>query len=174
MKIEDFIENNRLDFEEEPSAKVWKGIEQNMSKKPSIWANPKFRLFAGAAILFCCIGIGYYLGIHSTSDSSYADNMPEMANQNMEFVRFTKNLDEKKEIFNKLVSQQPALEEVFLQDIEALDQDYQALKSQIQTNPNKEQILEAMIDNLRYQEQILNTQTQILERTNKTQAVDLL
>jgi septal ring factor EnvC (AmiA/AmiB activator) len=176
MNIEDVIKNNLEAFDESPSAVNWQKISAEIQTmaKPSIWISKRMRIFSGAAILISCLCLGFYLGLKSKTSQSYAENMPEMAQENAEFVMFTQNLEEKKAIFSKLVSDQPALEEAFAKDLDALDQDYQALKSQIQVSPNKEQILNAMIDNLKYQEQILNTQTRILEKTGKTQSNDIL
>jgi septal ring factor EnvC (AmiA/AmiB activator) len=176
MKLEELIKEKAAAFEDTPSKILWQNIEAQLQEKPksSVWVSKKFKIFASAAVLFCCLGLGYLLGIKSNKPQSYAENMPEMAQQNAEFVMFTQNLDEKKAVFNKLISEQPALEEVFAKDLNALDQDYQALKSQIQVSPNKEQLLNAMIENLRFQEQILNTQTRILEKTNKNKNLDIL
>jgi hypothetical protein len=174
MNIEEFIKTNKESFEDSPSVNLWPKIATDIKPKTSIWLSSKVRIFAGAAVLLCCLGLGYLLGSNSKSKQSYAENMPEIAQDNAEFVLFTKNLDKKKAIFSELVSQQPALEEVFSKDLNVLDKDYQDLKSQIQVNPNKEQILNAMIENLKFQEQILNTQTRILEKTNKDKNVDII
>jgi septal ring factor EnvC (AmiA/AmiB activator) len=176
MKLEELIKSNAATFEDMPSNAVWQRIDNELktNTKPSFWISKKFRVFAGAAVLFCCIGLGYLIGSKANKSQSYAENMPEIAKQNAEFLMFTQNLDEKKSVFNKLLSEQPELEKVFARDLNTLDQDYQALKSQIQVSPNKEQLLNAMIENLRFQEQILNTQTRILEKTNKNKNLDIL
>ncbi len=174
MKLEDIIANKRADFEESPRSENWQKINAQLKPKPNIWLGPKMKYFAGAAVLFCFFGLTYLFGIKKGRQASEMASMPEMAQQNSEFVAFSKNIEVKKEVFSKLVNDQPALGEVFTKDLSDLESDYQMLKSQIQVSPNKELILKAMIENLRYQEQILNVQTRILEKTESNPRVDLL
>ena len=176
MKLEELIKARKAEFEEEPTLANWEKINAQLpeKKRSILWVNPNIRIFAGAATLICCLCLAYLYGKQKGLQDGSMANMPNMAKENAEFVTFSKNIEEKKVIFSKLVSDQPALEEAFGNDLDRLEADYQFLKSQIQTSPNKDMILKAMIENLRYQEQILNVQTGILEKTESKPQIDLL
>ncbi len=176
MKIEEIIKARRAEFEEEPTLVNWEKINARLPvKRQSIFlVNRNFKIFAGAAALICCLSLAYMFGRQSGQLDAHMDNMPTMAKENSEFVTFSKSIEEKKAVYSKLVSDQPALEEAFGRDLETLEADYQTLKVQFQTNHNKDMILKAMIENLKYQEQILNVQTRILEKTERKPRVDLL
>ena len=53
-------------------------------------------------------------------------------------------------------------------DFNKLDSTFHILKKQLPVNPNREQILEAMIQNLQYQEALLNQQLNIIKKINNT------
>ena len=56
----------------------------------------------------------------------------------------------------------------FAGDFNKLDSTFHTLKKQLPVNPNREQILEAMIQNLQYQEALLNQQLNIIKKINNT------
>ena len=64
----------------------------------------------------------------------------------------------------KIQADQPRLYQEFSKDIERLDSSYNTLKFQLPKNPNREQLLEAMILNLQLQTELLNQQLQIIQK----------
>jgi hypothetical protein len=60
---------------------------------------------------------------------------------------------------------QPDLYKQFLKDNNKLDSSYNFLKSKLSANPNKEILLDAMIQNLELKLEILNRQLQIIKQS---------
>ena len=61
----------------------------------------------------------------------------------------------------------PELFKQFAGDIKKLDSTYQVLRNTLPANPNKEQLLQAMIGNLQMQISLLNQQLQIIQQVMK-------
>jgi phage shock protein A len=59
---------------------------------------------------------------------------------------------------------QPELYRQFVSDITQLDSSYNSLKKELPANPNREQLLEAMIQNLQLQTELLNQQLRIIKQ----------
>jgi hypothetical protein len=62
----------------------------------------------------------------------------------------------------------PVLYNQFIKDITRLDSSYNALQTQLPENPNREQLLEAMIQNLRLQTDLLNEQLLIIQKIKQS------
>jgi hypothetical protein len=60
---------------------------------------------------------------------------------------------------------QPVLYEQFLKDNNRLDSSYNYLKYELSSNPNKEILLDAMIQNLQLKLDLLNRQLQIIKQS---------
>lgn len=67
------------------------------------------------------------------------------------------------EELKKLQHEYPDLYHQFVTDINQLDSSYQALKIKLAVNPNREMLLEAMIQNLQLQSELLNRQLMIIK-----------
>jgi hypothetical protein len=61
---------------------------------------------------------------------------------------------------------EPLLYKQFSADVYTLDSVYHSLQSQLPKNPNREQILEAMLQNLQLQMGLLNHQLDIIKQIN--------
>jgi hypothetical protein len=61
---------------------------------------------------------------------------------------------------------EPLLYKQFASDVNKLDSVYNKLKKQLPNNPNREQLLEAMIQNLQLQMGLLNHQLEIIKQIN--------
>ena len=66
---------------------------------------------------------------------------------------------------------EPLLYKQFAADVYKLDSVYNGLKKQLPKNPNREQLLEAMIQNLQLQMGLLNHQLQIIKQINHSKKV---
>ena len=58
----------------------------------------------------------------------------------------------------------------FLGDMNKLDSSYNTLKNELPVNPNREQLLEAMIQNLRLQTELLNQQLFIIKQIKQSKS----
>ncbi|HLX92631.1 MAG TPA: hypothetical protein VKR32_13160, partial [Puia sp.] len=68
----------------------------------------------------------------------------------------------------KIKKDEPLLYKQFSSDVYKLDTVYQSLKKQLPKNPNREQLLEAMIQNLQLQMELLNRQLNIIKQINNS------
>jgi hypothetical protein len=91
-----------------------------------------------------------------------ADNAD--ADSNEELVHYTRLVELKQKQIKRIATEEPMLYRQFAGDFNRLDSTFHILKKQLPVNPNREQILEAMIQNLQYQEALLNQQLNIIKK----------
>jgi len=87
---------------------------------------------------------------------------------NEELYHYTRLVELKQNEIKKIKKDEPLLYQQFAGDFNKLDSTFHILKKQLPVNPNREQILEAMIQNLQYQEALLNQQLNIIKKINNT------
>ena len=90
------------------------------------------------------------------------------AEYNEELVHYTRLVELKQHQIKRIQKDEPLLYRQFAGDFNRLDSTFHILKKQLPKNPNREQILEAMIQNLQYQEALLNQQLNIIKKINNT------
>jgi phage shock protein A len=78
--------------------------------------------------------------------------------------QFVKMIDTKQEELKALAKEQPELYQQFATAINQLDSSYNTLKNQLSATPNREMLLEAMIQNLQLQLNVLNQQLNIIHQ----------
>ncbi len=91
---------------------------------------------------------------------------------NEELIHYTRLIEIKQNQIRKIKKDEPLLYQQFAGDINKLDSNFHLLKKQLPVNPNREQILEAMIQNLQLQEAVLNQQLNIIKKINQTKKVE--
>jgi hypothetical protein len=146
-----------------------------------------FRWSAAAAILILA-GIGIYslLNKQPIDGPAYADNQPAKdtpaVNERLlkeinpgyaqEVAQFTQLIELKQNELKEIEKENPNLYKMFVADINKLDSSYNALKKELPENPNREQLLEAMIENLRLQTEILNQQLSIINQIKASKSAN--
>lgn len=210
--LEDFVKNNREDFDNyEPGPVVWHNIQQQLKKpvrKEGIHISMTTIRWSAAAAIIILLGAGawYYMS-HNTvpkqenlaqddkkkpaagndlplvaleapkndkppanqeqsnkinADTKPADNAD--ADSNEELVHYTRLVELKQKQIKRIATEEPMLYRQFAGDFNRLDSTFHILKKELPVNPNREQILEAMIQNLQYQEALLNQQLNIIKK----------
>ena len=217
-RLEDFVNNNREDFDKfVPGPVVWHNIQQELKKpaaKKGILISIKALKWSAAAAVIIMLVTGTYLFINSTGKSQTDAqkgvakiNNPEKATEqpvtkipdtsakiitihhntasdkvndnsqlatnddadnNEELYHYTRLVELKQNEIKKIKKDEPLLYQQFAGDFSKLDSTFHRLKKQLPLNPNREQILEAMIQNLQYQETLLNQQLNIIKKINNT------
>ena len=81
-----------------------------------------------------------------------------------EMGHYIRLIEIKQQQVSSIKKDEPLLYQKFSGDFNRLDSIYHSLKKELPVNPNHEQILEAMIQNLQYQEAILNQQLNIIKK----------
>jgi len=74
----------------------------------------------------------------------------------------------KQEELKAMAPEQPELYRQFTTDITQLDSSYHSLKSQLNASPNPEMLIEAMIQNLQLQLNVLNQQLNIINQIKQS------
>jgi hypothetical protein len=178
----------------EPGEQVWKKLEQQLSanKNQSRWLSGQktnnqktvvlkiFRWSAAAAILILA-GVGVFsllnnrnttpsdVAQHSVTKDTPATNGDAILKEinptyAQEVYHFTRLIELKQNELREIEKDDPNLYKKFVSDINKLDSSYNALRRELPENPNREQLLQAMIENLRLQTEILNQQLNIINQ----------
>jgi hypothetical protein len=188
--LEKFMRDNREQFDsEEPRAQVWASLENQLApadKKGKVLAMKFLRLGVAAAVLVLA-GIGvFYLAFDKkgvdpavvattpsgTTPAVTEDKMLEEINPTYakEVYHFTQLIELKQTELKQIEKDNPELYKQFISDINKLDSSYYALKNELPVNPNREQLLEAMIQNLRLQTDLLNQQLNIIKQIKQSKS----
>ena len=173
-RLERFVRDNREAFDDcEPSNDLWKKIETETAKKlPKSkrlngkivsLGGPKFawRIAASIAILLTISYLAFNYGKSVAQNPDIVALSPKYAK---ELTQFTSLVEEKRGELKFLEQEDPMLYHDFNADLKGLDQDYQKLKAELPKNPNQEELLKAMMQNLSMQIELLNQQLQIIQK----------
>ncbi|QRR02981.1 hypothetical protein [Dyadobacter sandarakinus] len=178
-RLERFVRDNRDGFDTFlPQDSLWSQIEGKLhheapvvpesSKKKLRRLNSFYFDWRIAAGVFLAIGIGFLVYLNKefgiTRDPRVALKVPAYAR---EFNQYTVAIDQKREEIIKLARNNPEVYKDFAADLQGLETSYQNLRSNLSNAPNQEALLEAMIQNLQWQVDLLNQQLEILQRINK-------
>jgi hypothetical protein len=182
MNLEDFANENRKDFDSEfPPQELWNKIEtriQPAGKKASIIQLTWVKWSVAAATIILISALAIYLLSKPIQKQVPTDFAKENNGQKtdsvliteinpgyaQELFHFTKLIELKQEELRQLEKENPALYKEFVSDINSLDSSYTQLKNELPNNPNREQLLEAMISNLQSQMNLLNQQLQVIQQ----------
>ncbi|HUB61186.1 MAG TPA: hypothetical protein VL978_10810 [Puia sp.] len=109
--------------------------------------------------------------LNPDSGQSLAKSTPDekaeiSAEQNEEMYHYAKLVEIKQKELKTIEKDEPLLYKQFSMDVNKLDSAYHSLQSQLSKNPNQEQILEAMLQNLQLQMGLLNHQLDIIKQIN--------
>ncbi len=175
-KLKNFISDNRKAFDDEmPSDKVWENIEASFAEKKTKQFNlaPLYKWSMAAAAMLILASAAWFIFIKKpaepvvvvktetdiiTLDTAYAT----------EITHFAKMIDTKQEELKLLAKEQPELYQQFTTAINQLDSSYNNLKNQLSATPNREMLLEAMIQNLQLQLNVLNQQLNIINQIKES------
>jgi hypothetical protein len=100
------------------------------------------------------------------------DNKDPKANQELqssvseEMYHYAKLVEIRHKELKSIEKDEPLLYKQFALDVNKLDSVYRSLQEQLPTNPNREQLLEAMLQNLQLQMELLNHQLEIIKQIN--------
>ena len=99
-------------------------------------------------------------------------NKDTKANQDLqssvseEMYHYAKLVEIRHKELKAIEKDEPLLYKQFALDVNKLDSVYRNLQEQLPTNPNREQLLEAMLQNLQLQMELLNHQLEIIKQIN--------
>ncbi|GAB3827530.1 hypothetical protein [Pontibacter rugosus] len=186
-KLEDFVQNNRDEFDVfEPRQELWQEICKELpeqQKKEAKVINIKFgdrasfsadfffmRVAAAVVLLLGC-GLTIFLMKQQVPDtantlaatqhiSTIAPELPEVE------AYYASQIEEKKSELSAYDLKVLGLDDQqeIDQELARLDKSYTELKKQLYTNPNTDEIVGALIQNLQIRIKVLNRQLEVLQR----------
>ncbi|QHT68888.1 hypothetical protein GXP67_20660 [Rhodocytophaga rosea] len=177
-KLKDFINEHREEFDSfEPRPDLWQDISKELPQKKTarVISLTYARMWQYAAAVVLLIAavfvIRQYIPTNTdglvtppTTTASLEKIAPQMA----EVERYyTSLINERKTQMGSFDLKSLGVNENLQQDIAGLDSAYARLKTELLTTPNKEQIMDAMIQNLQLRMEILNQQLNTLEEIRK-------
>ncbi len=126
-----------------------------------IWA-----IAASIAFLIGCFSIFYLKNSSESTEQIVAEVAPQY---NDKMVQYANLIETKREEIKAIEIHDPVLYKEFASEIEKLNQDYQNLQEELPKTPNQGELVEAMIQNLRVQLDILNRQLIIIQKVKEYQ-----
>ena len=174
-EIKNFIADNRSEFDDAiPSDKVWQNIEAAFTqKRQPIFLNSVYFKWSVAAAVLLLMGSGiYFFSSKNKPAETIVENITAPDINGLAFEEapqvntFVKMIAVKQEELKMIAKEQPQLYEKFTNDIIELDSSYNVLKKQLNISPNREMLIEAMIQNLQLQLSVLNQQLNIDRKTH--------
>ena len=119
-----------------------------------------------AAAVILAVGLGWYANHLNQKYSlieqpSMALNSPNFAKQ---VSQYTQLIETKRAELRLITETNPDLYREFAVELTQLERSYQNLKSDLPQNPNQEAVIQAMIQNLQWQIDLLNQQLSIIQR----------
>ncbi len=177
-KLKQFIDVNRKDFDTEtPGSTVYgriSGMTEMRYRRGKIVSMLSRRW---AAVAACVILAGSVLFITLKPSSRQETIITEQVPADMDelivntdpvyakqITHFREIIGLQQEELKQLKKDYPELYTKFSNDISGLDSSYRSLKGQLEVNPNRETLLEAMIQNLQIQSDLLTRQLLIIRQ----------
>lgn len=177
-KLKDFINEHREEFDSfEPRPDLWQDISKELPQKKTakVISLTYARMWQYAAAVVLLIAavfvIRQYIPTNNgglVTPQATTATLEKIAPQMAEVESYyTSLINEKKAQMGSFDLKSLGINENPQQDIAVLDSAYTRLKTELLTTPNKEQIMDAMIQNLQLRMEILNQQLKTLEDIRK-------
>ncbi len=127
-----------------------------------LWSHLNWRVAASVAVLLLAGGFFYMNHQYGVT------HQPEVVATNptyaKEVVQYTRLIDDKRAELKQMTEGNPELYQEFATDLNRLERSYQSLKADLPKNPNQETLIQAMIQNLQIQINLLNEQLRVIQR----------
>ncbi|MCX2745740.1 hypothetical protein OO013_17795 [Mangrovivirga sp. M17] len=171
-KLKEYFNSHRHEFDDlEPSEKMWANIESEIQNNQT--DRSSFNWWKAAAVLFmvCTVGLVTFMFLRDNQAkpqitvSTY--DIPEQMNGvsfdqvSTETYYFQLISERQKEIEQMDVPE--SISKAYDNELESLLNDYAKLKKDLEANPGNEMLIQALVNNLKLQIDLLNEQLLILE-----------
>ncbi|ARK09159.1 hypothetical protein [Fibrivirga algicola] len=182
MNLEKFIRDNRDAFEQAgPSAGLWERIADQLPDEPAAkpvepfktvhrqrtryggtWTRSYWTWAASIALLLLAGGLWWANDRYRpTAQPDVVAFSPTYAR---EVAQYASLIDSKRAELKQLTESNPDLYGEFAQDLNRLEASYKGLKKELPNTPNQEVLIQAMIQNLQLQIDLLNEQLRVIQR----------
>jgi hypothetical protein len=177
-KLKDFVNEHREEFDSfEPRPDLWQDISKELPQKKTarVISLTYARMWQYAAVVVLLIAAVFVIRQYIPTSSgglvpppTTTASLEKIAPQMAEVERYyTSLINERKTQMRSFDLKSLGINDNLQQDIAGLDSAYARLKTELLTTPNKEQIMDAMIQNLQLRMEILNQQLKTLEEIRK-------
>lgn len=169
-----YVQNHREDFDSfEPRPDLWQDICQELDKKkpPRIIPFYQRSRWRYAASILLLMGIGYGLVQYGKSmrtadpvaatEVSLKSIAPEMAEVEAYYLSVIQEKQKERRAYDL---KKLGVDQDFSGELRRLDSSYVQLKKELATSPNKQPVIDAMVQNLQIRIRILNQQLEVLNR----------
>ncbi|NMM50610.1 hypothetical protein [Marinigracilibium pacificum] len=173
-KLKGYFQDNRDGFDDlEPTSELWEKIEKELKPEGRKEAKVvQFNWWRAAAVLFMVCTFGLAMKMFLFNDSSdvkttIASYEIPSVNNDISFDQvntekyYFQVIDEKRKEINELGAPE-SISEAYDKELKDLLIDYKSLKTQLEANPGNEQLIQALVKNLKLQIDLLNEQLTIL------------
>ena len=133
----------------------------SLTTSTKIWA-----IAASIVLLIGCFSVFYLKNSPESTEQIVAEVAPQY---NDKMVQYASLIETKREEIREIEIHDPVMYKEFATEIEKLNQDYQNLQEELPQTPNQGELVEAMIQNLRVQLDILNRQLIIIQKVKEYQ-----
>lgn len=161
-RIEEVITQNREDFDTElPSEMLWNTIQFRLQKKQQ---RNSWKPYLAAASVMLFISFTWLIEntkLNEKSDNT-VNNLPAEVTEAQ--AEFTSLIEIKKNELIQRKSENPELVNDFEHQLIELQKNYYSLLPQLKDHDKKDYVLQAVIENLQLQVDILNRQLEILNQ----------
>lgn len=178
--LERFVRDNREAFDSyEPSNDLWKRMERELdaNQPDKKRLNGKIVHLGGwqkglkiAASILIVLSLSY-LAYQNYAIEIIEEHPAEFAlspTYAKELASYTSTIGDKRGELEILLKEDPDLAQQFDAELKALDENYQSLRAELPKNPNQEDLLKAMVQNLQWQTDLLNQQLHILQKIKES------
>lgn len=164
-RLEDFIKNNREDFDQlEPSKKVWENISAKSGKTKVRHLNTYLIRIAAVIVLAVIFTITLFkTNIIAPGNLTGETNDPEMQELIEAEAFYAQQVNGKLKEIRKCYYTYPELKEEIETDLSELEDMYKVLKGDLKENISNKAVIEAMIDNNRNRLKLVD---EVLEQIN--------
>ena len=179
-QLENFINDNREEFDSAEMKIDWEKIRRGMTQKKTKSAGRLWWAVAASITLFVSAMIFYnYTQTKPAATAIQPVDLPPKELTDQVDPEYTVQMDQcaklikiKQTELQQNQKTQPELYKQFLKDNNRLDSSYNYLKSKLTANPNKEILLDAMIQNLQLKIDVLNRQLQVIKQSKHKKTND--
>jgi hypothetical protein len=168
--LEEFAKENRSLFDTRKiDDRVWVRLKKELGpakQSRSLLSSIYFKWIAAAAIVIIAGIVIFNLSKPGkTADLSNTENIiKEYPGLELKIRSFTTLIESKKQGLNAIEAEQPDVYKQFTYHLTVLQQQYQLLEKELQTNPNKTILLDEMMANLELQVKVVNEQLELIRQ----------
>ena len=173
-RLENFINEHRVEFDSEiPSDRIWQSVHENLQKKQkkNVW-----KPYLAAASVMFFISFTWIIANHKINSQAEFANSEIPLEVKEAQVQFSSLIEIKRNELNQYRKSNPELISEFEHQLVELQKNYALLIPQLKDENKKDIVLQAVVENLQLQVDILNQQIEIINQlkqhnTNETDKI---